>query len=260
MTIFFRPFVWLGVVVFLGSAVGVRANLLVNGSFENPGSAVTTTYANVAGSSAFTNAGWYAVAGNGNSPAVYYAASNGGASWIPNAQSGNYCVQLDSTQDTNFTVGSSVSQTFNIAQAGSYRLSFWINTEVGGGKGGTSGTDVILVSGVGRSVLNGVEYVVTNPANVDRAVAQWLNYTVDFTVGANQTGNYKLTFTDSPNSALNNYPRTNVSLDNVSVDLVPEFSHWAVGALVGTLPPAWSALRRWHQRRRATGTTGGKLA
>lgn len=217
------------------SLAPARANLLTNGNFENPGATLTTGNVNVAGTSNLT--GWTATAGNGSNPGVYYAA-NGGAGWIPDAQSGSYCVQLDSTSTSaSWTAGSSISQTFNISQAGTYQLSFWINTEVGTGKGGTSAVDVTLSNsgllGLGilqNTVLNGVKYTVTNSADVTRGDALWQNYTVNFTVNSNQLSNYKLTFADDPSSG-----NSNVSVDNVSVELVPEFSHWAVFAGFGIL-------------------------
>lgn len=131
----------------------LRANLLTNGDFESPGASLTTSYVNVAGTNKLDP--WVTMAGNGDNPAVYYAASKGGAAWIPNAQSGRYSVQLDSTTTNAYTVGSSIRQAFDITQAGAYQLSFWINTEQGAGKGGTSAVDVSLYSGAGRYVLNG---------------------------------------------------------------------------------------------------------
>lgn len=211
---FFRP----------GSA---SANLLTNGSFENPGSTLTTNYVGVGAGTQI--AGWTTAAGNGSTPNVYYSTNGSTASWIPNAQSGNYCVQLDSTQGTSYTVGSSISQTFTVATAGKYTLSFWINTEVGSGKGGTAGVMVSL-SGAATGNLSNAEWTVTNPSDVSRANAQWHLCTATFTTTAANTA-ITLKFMDDTNAGLNNFPNTNVSIDNISVDaFVPEFARWEVFA------------------------------
>ncbi len=216
------------------------ANLLTNGSFENPGATLTTSYLGVGAGTQIT--GWTTAIGNGSTPNVYYAASNSTASWIPNAQSGNYCVQLDSTQGTNFTVGSSIAQTFTVATAGKYTLSFWINTEVGTGKGGTAGVMVSL-SGAATGNLANAEYTVTNPSGVSRANAAWVQYTATFTTTAANTA-ITLKFMDDTNVTLGNFPNTNVSIDNISVDVfVPEFSHWSVFLGFGALTLAARKIR-----------------
>jgi hypothetical protein len=53
--------------------------------------------------------------GNGVSPGNYLNTTNSTASWIPNPQSGGYCIQLDSSTEIPFySAGGSISQTVSL--------------------------------------------------------------------------------------------------------------------------------------------------
>ena len=94
---------------------------------------------------------------------------------------------------------------------------------------------MISLSGAATGNLTNAEYTVTNPAGVSRADAGWKLCTATFTTTAANTA-ITLKFMDDTNAGLNNYPNTNVSIDNVSVDVfVPEFAHWSVFLGFGAL-------------------------
>lgn len=238
--------VFLTVLAVFGTGIQARANLLVNGSFEQPGAALTTNYTGVGSGGQVT--GWTTQAGNGPGGTVYYAATNNTANWLPNASGGNYFVQLDSTtQCCNagaYSVGSSIAQSFNVAQGVTYQLTFDLNTEVG--QPGQQ-SQVLLSFAGAYSTQNGTSAgpaftIAQAPGNgTTKANTLWTTETYTFT--ATSTGLTTLRFTDGP--GCNN----NVALDNVSVEVVPEFSHWAVFAGFGLLVVGFN--RRLRRRREA---------
>jgi hypothetical protein len=249
---FILAFIAVGV---LGEGTPAQANLLVNGDFEDPGTSVTTNYQPFTGGNNTTNnttiPGWYLRpnTSNGSSPTIFYTQSTPSdptsASWIPNAQSGEFLMQLDSTNsDASWTQGSSLYQIFTATAGTFYELSFWINTEVGSGKGGTSAIilNVGTLSGdattgaIGTGYISDETFTVTNPANVARANAVWQQHTIYFTATA--SGDTVLRFADSPTSS-----NSNISIDNVVLVVVPEPAVVASGLLL-------LGLIAWRERRR----------
>ena len=212
----------------------VQANLLTNGDFETtgPGEIFNSGYVSVGAGTLIPN--WTTTLGNGSSPGVYHSQTASGAGWIPNPESGNYCVQLDSTSTAGaWTAGSSVATTFNATAGTVYSLSFWICTEVAGGKGGTSGIDLNITNGANTyysTVSGSTPFTNTNPVDVARAAAVWSQYTITFS--ATQSGTTTITFADDPISA-----NSNISIDNVDLQVapVPEFSNWAAVVLLGAM-------------------------
>jgi hypothetical protein len=217
----------LWVVVSLFGLTDARANLLANGDFESPGSALTTTVTNVGSGTLITS--WTTTTGNGVGSGVFYSANGNGAT-IPNPESGTYCVQLAS--GTAATVGSSIAQSFNVQAGVQYTLSFFINSQ----------SNVLLgVSNI-RYTLSGAatanQTAATQAAPAVPGKAQpWTHITFAFT--ATSTGSTTLTFQDQPLLGTNS-----VSLDNVSVDPVtPEFSHWSAIAIFGVACIVWEGRR-----------------
>ena len=243
-----RTFASLSAVALWCAATCAHAQTFQNGSFEQH----TATGALGSGSMAIT--GWTTQVGNGAGANVYEASTATGQTWVPPAENGTYVVDLDGSQNANDAAflgdGSaltpkrdSITQTFTLAP-GRYNLSFWINNEVGNSKGGTSGA-LVLLSGVASGGLNFAEYTVTNPANATAATSTWKNYTDTFTV-TNATAPITLTFADDNNSALANYTSSsNISIDNVSINTVPEPSTWAMLGLGVAGAGVMAARRRW---------------
>ena len=231
-------------------AMTSSANLLVNGDFENPGTAVTTDYEGYTADNDSAIPGWYLrpTTSDGVSPTIFYTQSTPGdrtsATWIPNAQNGAFLMQLDSTNSTPFTVGSSLYQVISLVSSTEYELSFWINTEVGGGKGGTSGsllnvgtlTGNANIGAIGTSYISNQTFLVTNPNNVSATDAVWQQHSIRFT--ATTTGDTVIRFADSTTSS-----NSNVSLDNVVLVVVPEPSV-VMGAML------LLGLVGWRERKR----------
>lgn len=218
----FRPILTVigALLFFLGGAA--RANLLVNGDFEQTSAQVAVgNSVNVAPGSGTTLTGWTTATGTGGSNPGIYVASAGSAGWIPNPQHGNFALQLDSTDSGTFTTGNSISQTVALAANTTYWLTFSINTEVGSGKGGTSGIDVTITNPGNVNIVNGVRYTTTSGAAGSSPAANtpWTTYQIQFKTTT--AGNYTFRFRDDVISA-----NSNVSLDNVDLETVPEVSHW----------------------------------
>jgi hypothetical protein len=217
-------------------AGSARANLIVNGDFENPGPALTNNYVAIGTN---TIPAWTSTAGNGVGPANYYNANNSTASWIPNPQSGNYCVQLDSSTDIAlYTVGATLSQTVSLTANTPYVLSFFMSAEVGTldsnnvQVGCTSRIDVIL-NGGGFSNQNMVNaatgttgFLASYNGNPKSSPEQsWVEWTLVFTPTV--SGNVTITFQDV---WVNNSSSSNAALDNINLVVVPEITHWSVFA------------------------------
>lgn len=222
------------------TVAAARANLLVNGDFElasTPGTPLGS-YSNLTGGT--TIPGWTAAVGTGGSgPGVYLASNGSGATWVPNAQSGSYCVQLDSTNTGTFTTGASVSQTVALAANTTYWLTFRINTEVGGGKGGTSGIDVTITNPSSVAIVNAKQFLVTSGAagSTPLATTPWATWQIQFKSGT--AGNYTFKFQDDPIST-----NSNIALDNVTLETVPEVSHCLVFLGFGLGCAGWEIRRR----------------
>ena len=210
------------------------AQAFTNGSFE-------MGTAGSVGSSSTAVTGWTTTVGGGTGAGVYRG-NNSLETWVPTAQSGTYALQLDGSSPTNdqaFLSGAqtTVSQTFTLLSAGTYRLSFYMSGEAGATKTGTVGV-LVSLSGLGLTAgtLTNKEFTISNTG---ATTGSWTQQTATFTVG-NASQTITLTFTDDNThtgsagaytSTLANYTTSsNVALDNVAFTaVVPEPS-----ALVGS--------------------------
>lgn len=207
--------------ILLGSA---RGNLLTNGDFETSSPQVALgSYANVAPGQSTTLTGWTTTLGTGGSGPGIYMASAGAAGWIPNPEHGNFALQLDSTNTGTFTTGNSINQSVTLAANTTYWLTFSINTEIGAGKGGTSGIDVTITNPSAVKIVNAVQFTVTSGAagSSPTATTPWATYQIQFKTTT--AGSYNFKFQDDVLSG-----NSNISLDNVDLETVPEVSHWLV--------------------------------
>lgn len=203
------------------------ANLsFTNGSFET--SATGFTGGGALGASSVNMPGWVTTLGYGTNANAYSAKTGGAQNWVPSAQNGSYCVQLDGSQsntDAGFKTDggtstpnrTAISQTFMMAK-GTYLLSFFINNEVGTNKGGTSGV-LVNFSGGGMTSTTGAlsnqEYTVTTASGGSNT--GWKQITQSFTVSDNTTPVF-LSFSDDPNTSYANYTNSsNIAIDNVTV-------------------------------------------
>lgn len=222
------------------SVVPASANLLTNGDFETTSPQVAVgSYANIAPGQPTTLTGWTTALSTGGSGPGIYVASAGSTGWIPNPEHGNFCVQLDSTNSGTFTTGASISQTVTLAANTTYWLTFYINTEVGSGKGGTSGIDVTITNPSSVNIVNGVQYTATSGAagSSPAATTPWTEYQIQFK--SSTAGNYTFKFQDDPISQ-----NSNISIDNVDLETVPEASHWMIFAGFGV----GCAVLEWRRR------------
>jgi hypothetical protein len=218
-----------GSIFFFIILLSARANLLVNGDFEVTSPQVAVgSYVNVAPGQSTTLTGWTTALSTGGSGPGIYVASAGSASWIPNPQHGNFCLQLDSTNTGTFTTGCSVTQSVTLAANTTYYLTFSINTEVGTGKGGTSGIDVTITNPSSFNIVNAVQYTVTSGAagSNPAATTPWATYQIAFKTST--AGSYSIKFQDDVISQ-----NSNISLDNVDLETVPEMSHFLIFAGFG---------------------------
>jgi uncharacterized protein DUF642 len=229
---------------FLCSVATAHANLLSDGDFETPGNSLTTNFIGlVASGNQNALSGWTAAKGDQSSGDVYYSANNSSRASIPNAESGNYCVQLSSTTGPGFTTGSSINQSLALSNGANYVLSFWINSTANGLLFNTSTIDY-SITGAG---LNFNRTATTQNAPLFPNKNQpWTHVTFSFTAAGN--GNVTFNFQDDPSNGTNS-----VSLDNVDLEIVtPEFSHWSAFFIFGI---ACVALET-HRRRKARENAG----
>lgn len=211
------------------------ANLIVNGSFESPGAAYTSDYAAIASN---TLPSWTSTVGNGTGPANYLSALNSSAYWIPNPQSGSYCVQLDSSDTAAFySTGASLSQTVALTAGVSYLLTFYMSAETNGaGTPVTSQINVILNGGgfANQNMVNPATGTTGFQASWSGAAKanpepSWVQWGLTFTPTV--TGNVTIKFQDV---WVNNSVSSNSSLDNIDLSVVPEMTHWSIFALFAT--------------------------
>ncbi len=239
----------LRILVILGSLLpfcaSSEAQYFVNGDFE------TGTTGSV-GSSSTAVTGWTTTVGGGTGAGVYHS-NNTLEGWVPTAQHGSYCLQLDGSSPNNdqaFLSGAqtTVSQIFKVSAAGTYTFSFFMSGEAGTSKAGTVGVLVSLTgTGISIGALNNMEYTVNNTG---ATAGSWTQETATFTV-ADPGQSITLTFTDDNThtgsagaytSTLANYTKSsNVAIDNVSV--VPEPSSWTLLG-IGAVGAGVVALRR----------------
>lgn len=224
-------------------AHSASANLFVNGDFElvgpapgTPASTYTTDYAAI---SANTLTGWTSsvdtVVGAGN----YISAAGSSADWIPNPISGNYCIQLDSSQTPDlYTVGNSLNQTVNLTAGLAYQLTFYMSAEAARGQPVTSKLDVIL-NGAGFTNF-ATEFTATRPGDDTKAtISDWILQTLNFT--ATTSGAVNFTFLDI---YVANGTSSNSALDNVDLSVVPEFSNGVIVTALCTLLVFWQSRRQ----------------
>jgi hypothetical protein len=238
--------------------VAHAANLLVNGDFESPGAAFTANYGPIA---ANTIPGWTSAVGNGIGPANYYNANNSTAIWIPNPQSGNYSVQIDSSTEAlpAYTVGGSLSQTVSLTAGVPYVLSFYISAEVdtvdiNGVQVATTTQVNVLLNGGGFANQNMVNpttgstgfQATWNGAPKADPELSWVQYSLSFTPTA--TGNVTIQFQDV---WVNNAASSNASLDNIDLQAVPEMTHWSIFTAFAAITALSSV---WHRKRKRLGT------
>ena len=235
-----RPFSVAFLFLFI-SAHPAWANLLVNGDFENSSPQVAVgSYANVAPGQTTTLTGWTTALGTGGSGPGIYMASAGSTGWIPNPQHGKFALQLDSTNTGTFTTGNSISQSVTLAANSFYTLAFSINTEVGAGKGGTSGADVTITNPAAVNIVNAQQFTVTSGAagSNPAATTPWATYQISFQTTT--AGSYTFKFQDDVISA-----NSNIAIDNIDLEPVPEASHWMVFLGFGA---ASICVRTWRRR------------
>jgi hypothetical protein len=235
-----RVAIWVGI---CASAHSASANLIVNGDFElvgpapgSPASTYTTDYAAI---STNTLTGWTSSVDTVVNAANYLSATGSSASWIPDPSSGNYCIQLDSSQTTDlYAVGNSVSQTVNLTAGLAYQLTFYMSAEAARGQPVTSKLDVIL-NGGGFSNFT-TEFTATRPGNDTKTtMSGWILQTLNFTAATSGAVNF--TFLDT---YVANATSSNSALDNIDLTVLPEFSN-------GTIVTALCAiLAFWQSRRR----------
>jgi hypothetical protein len=233
------------IVIWTGAAHSASANLFVNGDFESvgpapgsPASAYTTDYAAI---SANTLTGWTSSVDTVVNAGNYLSATGSSASWIPDPSSGNYCIQLDSSQTTDlYAVGNSVNQTVNLTAGLAYQLTFYLSAEAARGQPVTSTLDVILNGGGFTNFTT--EFTATRPGNDTKTtISGWILQTLNFT--ATTSGAVNFTFLDVYTA---NATSSNSALDNINLTVVPEFSN---GMIVTAL---CALLVFWQSRRRVT--------
>ena len=207
----------------LGAAGTSHAQSFTNGNFES-GTVGTV------GTSSTAVTGWTTTVGGGTSANVYHG-NNSSGGWIPNAQSGSYCIQLDGSSPVNdqaFLSGAqtTISQTFKIGSLGNYSVSFYMSGEVGSGKNGTVGALVSLTGSGITGAVTGKEYTISNGT---ATTGSWTQETLNFSV-TDPTQAITLSFADDNThtgtsgaytSTLANYTASsNLAIDNVAI--VPE--------------------------------------
>ena len=238
MGLYDRRGIWSLAILSVWLSLGSHAlgNLIVNGDFEAPGAAFTANYAAI---STNTLPDWTSTPGNGSGPANYISATNSTAGWIPNPQSGNYCVQLDSsTVIDNYTIGGAISQTVSLAANTQYLLTFYMSAEVGTRDsnnltvGCTSQANVLLNGGgfTNQNMINPSTRTTGFQASWTgdpKAVPEpsWVQWTLTFT--PTSSGNVTITFQDV---WVSNLSSSNAALDNIDLQAIPEVTHWMVFA------------------------------
>ncbi len=220
------------------------ANLLVNGDFELPGAALTSDYTSISASSL---PGWTSAVGNGSGAANYYSTIGSTATWIPDPQSGSYCVQLDSSNTAaNYTTGGSLSQTVSLVAGVNYVLTFYMSAEVGHAaqQGSTPVTSQINVILNGGGFSNNTTSFQASWNGADKANPEpsWVKETLNFT--PTSSGNVTLKFLDV---WVSNPTSSNASLDNLDLEVLPEMTPWSITAVFVALAVSasiWKASRR----------------
>ncbi len=167
------------------------------------------------------------------------SATGSTASWIPNPQNGNYCIQIDSSTDIPlYSVGGSIAQTVSLTANTQYQLSFYMSAEVATRDAGnnqvgcTSQVNVILNGGgfANQNMVNpgtGSTGFLASWTGAAKATPEpsWVEWTLTFTPTA--SGNVTITFQDV---WISNLSSSNTALDNIDLEVVPEMTHWSIFA------------------------------
>jgi len=204
--------------VLIFSCTQLKANLLTNGSFEthdaavNSGSGLTQFIDNP---TTYLNNSWTfgRTAGTGGNPRFHWYSTTNQQTWQNNPQDGSYAIQLNSDNTTDFIY---VEQSVNVISGTLYQLSFFYVDE--------SAFTITNPTSV-RADLTGA--FVGNQTFTNTIDNTWQQGIITFTAAS--TGSLTIRFTDQPPAANNNQ---NVSMDNISLIVVPEPSTYAMGILL----------------------------
>ena len=182
--------------VYLIATRVLAANLIVNGSFENPSVPVGSFINYLGGSTAIT--GWTVV--GVDSAVVSRTFMQSGITF--EAQDGNQWIDLAGITANSMTSG--VTQNISTTIGQPYDLTFYV--------GSATDHNLFFPTTVDLSINGSAREHYTNP-NAPTNMLNWQSFTVNFTATSSTTN---LTFFNG--DASNNY---NTALDNVSVNTVP---------------------------------------
>ena len=226
-------------VIFAALAAQARANLITNGSFEEPVVPVGGFTNFLAGSTAIT--GWTVV--GVDSSVVSTSFKQLGITF--NAEQGNQWIDLAGV--TSNSMSSGVSQTVATTIGDSYLLTFYVGSTT------DAGHTTFFPSTVDLSIDGGARVHYTNTDTPPTTFVDWKLFTVDF-MATSSTTNLQFLNGDASNNfvtALDNIQLVDVS----SAAPVPEPSTLALSSVMfGVLGVAWSWRRT--RRRDITSPTG----
>jgi hypothetical protein len=217
--------------IFAAFAAQARANLISNGSFEEPVVPVGSFSDFAAGSTGLT--GWKVV--GIDSAVVSTSFKQLGITF--NAEQGNQWIDLSGITSTAQSSG--VSQTVATTIGDNYLLTFYVGSTT------DAGHTTFFPSTVDLSIDGGARAHYTNTDTPPTTFVDWKLSTVDFTATSSTTNLQFLNGSASNNNvtALDNVQLVDVS----SAAPVPEPSTLALSSvLVGVLGVAWS----WRRTRR----------
>lgn len=214
------------------SASQVRADLIVNGSFEQPSIAAGTQYSPVTGSFI---PGWTVIGPAGSNVQIFSTTyhesgpiNSGSFDVTFNAQSGVQSIDVSGT--ANIT-GSGVEQTVATTNGQLYDLSFFV---------GRADNDLDTIAGSVNLSINGATPLLFQNSNVTAGHMNWEQFHVFFTA----TGSTTLDFTFAGSAP----PDYVAGLDNVTLNPVPVPSTLAMSSvLFGMVGGFWSGKRLWRR-------------
>ena len=223
------------------------ANLFVNGDFEiNPGTG--TDNARDFGTSGLT--GWASTFSDNASHQNLIAGANRGPNtvgWVPTPQSGQFNVQLDSSQGVaNYSIGNSIYQSVNLMANVPYTLTFAYHGETVKLAGDFAAIHALISLDSSPTNFLSVNYFTYNGYSLDGRPGVdpgWSLASVTFT--PTQDGLYRFTFLDggSAPGVFSGTRDNNMAIDNVSLEAdlsaIPETSTWIGLGLLGTLALGW---------------------
>jgi hypothetical protein len=207
------------------AASSARADIIVNGSFEDP--VLSVGEARLFGTGSTIGTGWTVLGTPGNTNAVYVLqtaySEPGNAVTAFNAQEGLNSVDLNGAFNQGFASG--VRQTIPTSAGATYRVSFYVGRADGNHLYATPST-------VDLSIDSGARLSFTNSNSTPNAL-NWQQFTWDFVATGSST---VLDFFNG--QVTNNFS----GLDNVSVNGVPESG--AIVLVAGGLLLAALAVQR----------------